>query len=271
MSKICIIRESGGIGDILMMSPIIKELALLNKSKIDIYLGVDLYAEKEVLRNIPFVNQVKWVLDLDKKLYEKIYDLSYVAYAYEQAGYNFSRQEIFAKYCKVMPKSFLPIYNNKISYSFKNIYVAIHTEAAEKRRSWKQEYTLELISWLLLETDSNILYLNQTPLEIKNKRILDCSNHSIEKCVQLLTGASLLIAVDSCFMHFAASLKIKTLVLFGSTKPETRIKHYPTHKSLYTPNRCKGCYYKDCSNYSCMDEIKPKMLIEELKKNAFLF
>lgn len=271
MKKICIIRRNGGIGDILMMSPIIKELYLKYKCIIDVYIDENLHSEKETLENIPFVTGIFWLFKLNKNLYDEIYDLSYVAYAYEQAGFNFSRQEIFAKYCNVVPKSFIPQYRNKISYNFKNKTIAIHTEAAEERRSWKEDYTLFLINWILYNTDLNILYLNQKPLNKVSNKIKDCSSLNIKESVNLLTGASLLICVDSCFMHFAASLNVKSLVLFGSTKPETRIKHYPMHKALYTPNKCRGCFYKDCRDNLCMSSIKPKHVIEEIKKYAFLF
>ena len=271
MKKICIIRNTAGIGDILMLSPIIRELSLLNNVKIDFYTNMSFISEIKVLHKNPFISAVYDFKSLKHQMYDEIYDLSYVAYAYEQAGYALSRQEIFAKYCKVIPSSYLPVYNNRISYAYKKKTIAIHTESAELRRTWPYEYTISLIKWILNNTEFNIIYLNQKPCEIKNKRIKDYSNCEVDKCVQFLSGADLLICVDSCFMHFAAMLKVKSLVLFGSTKPNLRLKHYPTHKALYTSVKCKGCFYKDCNNFLCMKEIKPIQVVREIKNYAFLF
>lgn len=271
MKKIAILRSTSGIGDILMISPIIRELSLVNNTKIDFYTNLSYISEIKVLNKNPFVGGVYDIDSFDHHVYHTVHDLSYIAYAYEQAGYSLSRQEIFAKYCKVAPNSYLPVYTNNISYSYDKKTIAIHTESAEDRRSWSYEYTEALIVWILDNTDCNIIYLNQMPLKIKDKRISSYSNYELKECVQFLSGADLLICVDSCFMHFAAMLKIKSLVLFGSTKPKLRLKHYPTHDALYTSVKCKGCFYKDCNNYMCMKEIKPSQVIRKISNYAFLF
>lgn len=271
MRKICIIRNTAGIGDILMLSPIIRELSLLNNTKIDFYTNLSFISEIKVLRKNPFIGGIYDYETLNHQIYDQVYDLSYVAYAYEQAGYSLSRQEIFAKYCKVAPKSYLPIYNNNVTYSYKNKTIAIHTESAEERRSWSYQYTETLVQWILDNTDFDIIYLNQLSCKIINNRIKSYSNYELDKCVQFLSGADLLICVDSCFMHFAAMLKVKSLVLFGSTKPKLRLKHYPDHDAIYTSVKCKGCFYKDCNNYLCMKEIKPNQVIRKIINYAFLF
>lgn len=271
MKRIAILRSTSGIGDILMISPIIRELSLVNNVKIDFYTNLSYLSEIEVLNKNPFVKRVHDIDNFNHLKYDIVHDLSYIAYAYEQAGYSLSRQEIFAKYCKVIPKNYLPVYTNNVRYSYEKKTIAIHTESAEKRRSWSCQYTELLIQWILDNTKCNIIYLNQKTLNIKNKRIRNCSNYKLNKCVEFLSGADLLISVDSCFMHFAAMLGIKSLVLFGSTKPNLRLKHYPTHEDLYTSVKCKGCFYKNCNSYMCMEEIKPNQVIRKIKNYAFLF
>jgi ADP-heptose:LPS heptosyltransferase len=271
MKKICIVRKTSGIGDILMISPIIKELSLKNKSKIDFYTNLDFISEVKVLRKNPYVKAVYHYEQLNHKLYDEIYDLSYVAYAYESSGFLFSRQEIFSKYCNVVLKDFTPIYSNNVSYSYKKLTVGIHTEGAEGRRSWSQLKTELFIKWLLKNTDVDILYLNQKPLNITDNRIKDCSNYELDKCVQLLSGVKFLLCVDSCFMHFASIYNIKSLVLFGSTKPQTRIKHYKNHSAFYTKSQCRGCFYKTCEVHNCMESISLEDVIEKVKEYAFLF
>lgn len=270
MKKICIIRKTPGIGDILMLSPVVKQLSKNNNVKIDFYTNLSFISEIKVLEKNPYINRVFDIECLDHKLYDEVYDLSYVAYAYEAAGLNLSRQEIFSKYCNVVLENYIPVYSNHITYKYKKITIGIHTEGAEKRRSWGQDKTEELIKWFLKSTNVNILYLNQKPLSFKHNRVIDCSNYELDKCVQLLTGVKFFICVDSCFMHFASIYNIKSLVLFGSTKPETRIKHYKNHFALYTNNNCKGCFYKDCSNYNCMNYISVNDVLKEIKDNAFL-
>jgi ADP-heptose:LPS heptosyltransferase len=271
MKKIAILRSTSGIGDILMISPIVKELSLINNVKIDFYTNLSYLSEIEVLNKNPFIKRVFDIEKYNHKIYDYSYDLSYVAYAYEQSGCSFSRQEIFAKYCKVIPRNYLPVYNNNLKFSYEKKTIAIHTEAAEERRSWPQSYTDFLIKWIIENTSCNLIYLNQKPLKIKSQRIRNCSNSNLKECVEFLSGANLLISVDSCFMHFSAMLKIKSLVLFGSTKPDLRLKHYSTHESIYTPTKCKGCFYKECNNYICMKEIKPDQVIKKIKNYAFLF
>lgn len=271
MKRTAILRSTSGIGDILMISPIIRELSKNDNVKIDFYTNLSYISEIKVLHKNPYIDGVYDIDNFNHSIYNSIYDLSYVAYAYEQAGYSLSRQEIFAKYCKVAPSNYLPVYTSNISYRYDKKTIAIHTESAEERRSWSYEYTEVLIDWILNNTKCDIIYLNQQPLKIKNKRIKSYSNYELDKCVQFLSGADLLICVDSCFMHFAAMLKVKSLVLFGSTKPKLRLKHYPTHDALYTSVKCKGCFYKDCNNYMCMKEIKPNQVIRKISNYAFLF
>ena len=254
-----------------MLSPIAKQLSKNNNVKIDFYTNLSFVSEVKVLQKNPYIKAIYDIDCFDHKLYDEVYDLSYVAYAYEAAGFNFSRQEIFSKYCDVILEDYIPVYSNNITYSYKNLTIAIHTEGAEDRRSWSQDRTEKIIKWLLNNTKADILYLNQKPLSISNKRIKDCSNYELDKCVQLLSGVKFLLCVDSCFMHFASIFNIVSLVLFGSTKPETRIKHYNNHFALYTSNNCKGCFYRDCNSYSCMNSITIEEVIKEIKKYAFLF
>lgn len=272
--KYCIARAHGGIGDILMMTPGIKAL---KEAGHEVSVAIDRHRTRNdtyynLLKNnedIEFIYDYRY---LNKNKFDKVIDITSVAYPYEQAGTKIGRASIFANAMGVAIKDETPIYTVEKIYKIENS-VALHFFATEERRSWNLEKANMLIQWFLSNTNVNIILLDKNKSLLNNSnRIIYCGDMSVEESAKYLAGADYFIGVDSGFMHLAGALNVYGLALFGSTDPITRIKDYKTFKALYTSSDCRGCFYKPCNyNYECMSSINLFDVIKEIKCNALLF
>ena len=272
--KYCIARAHGGVGDILMMTPGIRAL---KKEGHDVSVAID----RHRTRNDTYFNLLKRNKDIsfiydyryfNKNKFDKVIDITSVAYPYEQAGAKIGRASIFAKAMGVSIEDETPIYSVEKIYKTENS-IALHFFATEERRSWSIEKANLLIKWLLNNTNCTIILLDKSKdLYRESKRIIYCGNMSVEKASQYLAGSDYFIGVDSGFMHLAGALDVHGVALFGSTDPITRVKDYKFIKSIYTDSDCRGCFYKTCNlNYECMNSISIFEVTKEIKSYALLF
>ena len=272
--KYCIARAHGGIGDILMMKPGIRALA---EAGHEVCVAIDRHRTKndtyyELLKNN---EDVKFIYDyryFNKNKFDKVVDITSVAYPYEQAGLKIGRATIFAKAMGVKIDDETPFYSieRKIKIDNSN---ALHFFATEKRRSLSLEKAKAIIRWLLDCTSSNLILLDRYKefSEIKNPRIIYCGNKNIEEAAVILKGANYFLGVDSGWMHIAAALSIPGTAIFGSTDPVTRIKDYKMIDAIYTSSNCRGCFYRACElDYDCMKSISVNQIIDRLKVDALL-
>ena len=279
--KVCIARRGGGIGDILMMSPIIKSL---HKEGFLVTAAIDKSIENYVaiLLHNPYIDCIIDYKEANKRDYTRFIDLSYAAYSYEQAGFDLSRIEIFSKVAEVTLEKETPDFflNKEISleeydllhFSAPKKWIGLHFFAAEERRSLSKEKAKTIIRYFLRYTDYNLLLLDSEDyIKIHSERIIKCNKMDIEESAMHFKNCKYIICVDSCWLHVAAAFNIPGLALFGSTKPELRVKHYKNIKSLYSKSNCRGCFYKECDkNYECMKEITARDIIKEVKKDEIL-
>ena len=249
--KICIWRSGGGLGDILFLTPVIKEL---HNEGYSVDVGVDRLVRNDiyykVLENNPYINKVIHYKEIKIEDYTKCVNLSNVAYAYEMGGFDLTRPEIFGRYCGVNIKSNKPeIFIKRLK---KQDVISLHFKGAEKRRSLSKNISLKIIQLLLLKTKSKILLLNNI-IEIKNERIKQIEEMEISKAIEEVSQSKLFIGVDSAWLHICAALDIETVSIFGSTKPNMRVKDYRHNKSVFSSSSCRGCFYKECEeDYKCM-------------------
>jgi ADP-heptose:LPS heptosyltransferase len=266
--KILLIRTSEGIGDLLMLTPVIKELASKNHT-VDLLLPrKEIYLS--LFKHNKHLNKLLLSNNYSQNVYDKIINLNSVAYPYELGGFEISRTQIFAKACNVTVTSEKPIYAVEKKVCLKKC-IGLHFFGAEKRRSWGFKKVQVLIKYFLRYTNFNLLLLDTVDLEIKSKRIISCKSMDIEESASHLAGCMYFIGVDSCWLHFAKALNVPGIVLFGSTNPKTRVKENENITTIYTRSNCRGCFYKECDlNFQCMEEISVRNVVDELKKNEIL-
>ena len=84
------------------------------------------------------------------------------------------------------------------------------------------------------------------------------SKTELREASALINSSDLLITVDSGLLHIAGALGKKTLALFGNMPPELRIKYYPKCEAIYNEGLpCVPCYnhcYPTDTMLGCLSE-----------------
>ena len=261
----------GGIGDILMMTPIIKAVKeKYPNSKLFVAVkrkGVRKDSYYLVLKNLKYVDKIIESKYINKKDFDLFYDLTKCCTLYERPGLTFNRIDLFASACEVSLEDKTPIYDIEIGEKLSKDTIAIHIKSEDEKRNWPEKYNYSLINLILRNTKYNVLILDNNLEEtVNNPRVSYCTNKNIEETAALLKQCKYFVGPDSCFMHFAAAFKIPSLVLMGSIPIEARLKHYSLAKGITSSSDCLECWYEKCNeNIKCMILLDPGTVFKELK------
>ena len=275
---VCIIRSVGGIGDMLMTTPLLRQLkrefsALRLTFAIDRHrVGNDGYYE--LLKNASFIDEFVDARFVDRSKYHAVVDISSVCIRYERKGLPVvNRIDLFARSCGVNRlRDKVPFYEvtpkesqwagAKLS-SYKKAgkhLIALHTASFEGKRSWPAANYRELIKHCA-EHRPDICFIifdfnNVLPNLDKYGNCVDKSNTTIREMAALINECDLFIGPDSGPMHLAGALGKQSLVLFGSIPPEARINYYKHHTALVANLPCLGCWYASCDiGVKCMVDL----------------
>ena len=278
-AKVCVLRRVGGIGDVLMMTPALKELKA-RLPEIELTVGIDRHSTRgdvyyELLKNAPFIDELVDARYINRKKFSQCVDISAVCIPFEKKGFpSRNRIDLFSNYLgfqKVEDK--VPFYNRTqeeidIAKSFyqKNFnefgpVIAIHTASNEKKRCWPLNQILSFIAYMkqeiptiqFLMLDQNMICKEWSAL----KNVVPVYNSKIREMAALIGECDIFIGPDSGPMHLAGALKKKSVVVFGSVPPEARINHYALHRGVRMDElKCIGCWYSKCHyNYKCMTDL----------------
>lgn len=283
-NKICILRSCGGLGDIINMRMIFKDIKTLYP-EFHITWGVP-STYFAAAKNHPYVDEVVQFGNINQGDYIQIYNLTNACTRYEWArgrDVDKNRADIWADHIGIRlheHKTFMPDY----SCSFKNVI--------EK---------LKLLGWDGVK--KIVLFAPRSALPIKNLLDFQCNfiknmtkdfflvilhNYPILDLVHLqipmLTGmpltdaiaavqlADMVIATDTGLLHVAGGYKKPTLGIFSYTNGKIIAKYYPTVEILQGLAGEDDKHCGPCNNYSnctetddqfvkpCMSEITGKML-----------
>jgi ADP-heptose:LPS heptosyltransferase len=289
-SSICIIRSVGGIGDVLMITPALRELKLrYPKSKLTF--AVDRHTTSgdnyyELVKNAPFIDHIIDARDVVHANYRHTTDISAVCIPYERVGLPpVNRIDLFANYLGMASlKDKRPFYRVEPSEKAQALdlvgdktgkLIFISVGSMEGKRCWSQglnDKWPELVSSLsqripgvrfivndftgkapILKTYKNVIYLEQT---------------SIRKLAALISISDHFVGPDSGPMHMAGALGVPSTVVFGSIPPEARVNHYPNHTGVRLDSLpCIGCWYKACPyDVKCMRDLSASRITEAIWK-----
>lgn len=282
IGRVCIARKLGGIGDVLMTMPAVRQIKQ-DFPMCDLTYACDMQSTQnniyyELIKNLSFIDHIIDGGSVNANDYDLYIDISAVCLRYEKEGLpSINRIDLFAKAIGIKRlKNHLPPYKIEQSefnwaqeqyarYPDKRI-VVLHTASNEDKRCWPIDKYIELI-----EKCKN-LPIQFIILDYNNKKAnwnyKNCSNYSdvdLRKMAALISKAELFVGPDSGPMHLAGALKIKSIVLFGSVPPQARINYYSTHQAITADVNCLGCWYKQCPyNVRCMSKITSDMVYEKI-------
>lgn len=276
--NICVIRSVGGIGDVLMITPGLRELKR-RFPNCKLTFAIDRHTTHndiyyELIKNAPFIDECYDARYVDKRKYTKCIDISAVSIPYEREGLPArNRIDIFANSLGLVTmENRLPFYcvepeEKAIAKSFINEHlgfaqplVGIHTASNEDKRTWRVHQQVKFIKTFsakasgakFLIFDHHNMYDWSTLPNVVVTR-----NESLREMASLINEVDLFICPDSGPMHIAGALGKKSLTVFGSIPPEARINHYPSHTSVRMEElSCLGCWYRDCPyDVKCMRDL----------------
>lgn len=249
-----------------MMTPGIRALSMLGH---EVSVAIDKSVENYylILKDNPYIKEIYDYNLVDKTKFDKYIDLSFIAYKYEMAGLSLPRVEIFNKALGVKPETNVPTLALKKKQTEEKS-VCLHFSAAEERRSLKENVKKSLIK-SFKENNYKIYLVDKRDNVKPDASIIDLSDLNILEAAKQASKASLFIGVDSSWMHIFSAFETKSVILFSSTKPETRIVSN-TQKVIYTNSECRGCFYKSCQVLQCVENLTSEYIINELKKEKIL-
>lgn len=282
--NICIIRSVGGLGDVLMSTPALRELKR-RFPEAHLTYAVDRHrtfddSYYELVKNAPFIDAIIDARYVVRAKYDKVVDISAVCLPYERTGLPpINRIDLFAKalgFGRIEDR--LPFYKVEeceIAWARKLVgcadspIVGLHTASHDKKRSLPLKTYFEIIRGLNERLPGVRIVLfdfnNRDERLASLPGVIDCSKYPTRQKAALINECSVFFGPDSGLMHLAGALKIPSVVAFGSIPPEARINHYPSHEAITTDISCKPCWYKDCPRgFKCMEQMDSGSVINRI-------
>jgi len=297
---ICINRRLGGIGDVLMTTPILKAIKeaiphceLVYATDLD-YLN---HALAEVIRHNPYVDTLISYIEAAKNKYDYTVDITATGLGREKSGrIPPNRIDMFAEVVGVEigfdPQ---PIYlvtpeekEEGKNYIEEHVLlgsnredvevIAIQTTSNDPRRTWPEEYINSLVSLLAADPKKRILVCDwggrTDRWNVQKENVIPVYNIPFNKFAPILDQVDLVVCPDSSILHLAGALDKKTVSIFGPIPAQCRINYYPNTMALQLDLPCGKCWYsprctrdKDKSNhYACMKNITPEMVVTAVEK-----
>lgn len=289
--KVCVIRKVGGIGDVLMVTPALRQLRR-DFRDLDITFAIDMHTTAnnvyyELVRNAPFVTRLIDARYVKHGEYDAVVDVSSVCLRYEREGLPaINRIDLFGRAMGIPilqdKRSWYKVEPSETEWAARVLdkragkkIVVLHTASMEAKRCWPIEKYLAIVK----QAEIDELPVHFVILDFNNKyahwsKHSNCSNWSqtnLREMAALIHTADLFIGPDSGPMHLAGAVSTRSIVLFGSIPPQARINHYPTHEAVVKNGMgCLGCWYKACPfDTKCMKDLDAMIVYSRMKERLW--
>ena len=146
---------------------------------------------------------------------------------------------------------------------FKKPYIAINTVSKESSKNWLPEYWTELLT--SLTGSFTIIQLGEeNEIEFENSVRL-AGKLDLRESISILEKCSLFIGGVSFLMHAAASVGVKSVIIYGGRETPSN-SGYSENINLFEKIECGPCWIHEedgefCVNeMNCMKGIKPSLV-----------
>jgi ADP-heptose:LPS heptosyltransferase len=284
--RICIKRRLGGIGDVLMTTPLLKAIKTVLPSCHLTY-ATDLeYSQKalgDIIRHNPYVDELISFHETRDALFDYAVDITATGLDKEKPGtIPPNRIDMFADAVGVdISADPVPIYMIEESereqanefikkhVKGKKTLIAIQTRSNDARRTWPQDHVGELLDLLAKEEDLHILVFDwghtvERWERHKAPNVQVVANMPLIEVAALLDQCEVVVCPDSGILHLAGALQKKTVAIFGPIPPESRCNHYANTTVLTKKLPCFPCWYTPrCTKesghkFACLTGISPQ-------------
>jgi ADP-heptose:LPS heptosyltransferase len=289
-AKVCVIRRLGGIGDVLMCTPALRQIKA-DFPQVELTFAIDMHSTSgniyfELVKNAPFIDHIVDARFVKQTEYDAVVDISSVCIRHEHSGLpSLNRIDIFSRACGlprlVEKRSWYAVEESEREWA-KKVYdpyrtsgkkiVVLHTASMEGKRCWPIEKYIAIVEAGIKDNlPIQFIVLDFNNCFDKWHQYTNCHNASrtsLREMAALIEQADLFIGPDSGPMHLAGAIGTPSIITFGSIPPEARINYYPSHESVRMDSlACIGCWYKPCPyNVRCMKELDYLLVYNKMRR-----
>lgn len=147
--------------------------------------------------------------------------------------------------------------------------IAICTRSKETVKNWPLDHWVELID--SISPDFSIIQLGDDKEPVLENVIRFAGKHTMRESASLLSQANFFIGPDSLLMHVANGLDIKSIVIFGGSRPADCFG-YEENINLATAPECSPCWihdgYETClHDIDCLRSLSVRQIVDAFKTN----
>ena len=287
MNKVKILlNRQEAIGDVLMTTPILKQLFLDYNGNCEIDFFVK-STSKEVVENNPYVNQIYTRLPSndDLKNYDRYINLDLVyeknpkvhaidAYGLETFGHtDFDHSLEF--YTTATDK----LQADLIANSVNTKYIVIHVRKwYGESRNLSEVFWQKFVQHILTNSNLSIIQIGLVgePVFFGNDRIINkLGKLTISELKEVIENSQCYVGTDSGPAHIASSTKIPMVVLYTSVRQEYRqpLRHFNKFLGIAADIECYGCqeHLPPCTPFickrgdmECVNRFDPTLVAEKV-------
>jgi len=249
------IKRTNGIGNLLMLFPVLKHLASVNYNVVLETRNDWVDAFSELVPEIKITSKnLKSAIDLDKITYYVKPTKHRTDEFCDYFGINVSLNTIKFE----IPK--------KWSNPFKDLkgVLLFAPEAGHKARQWPTSYIKKFAS--LLVDERSVL------IGLKDLNHIPCYRDlrgrlSLKELLGIISISSGVVSMDSGAFHLASSANIPAIVIFSGINPLFRIKDGQLIYALYSKTECHPCNKTESCNerFECNRNIDPEIVFSKLR------
>jgi ADP-heptose:LPS heptosyltransferase len=142
--------------------------------------------------------------------------------------------------------------------------IAICTRSKETVKNWPFDHWVGLID--SIQSDFSIIQLGDDKEPVLENVMRFAGKHTMRESAALLSQANFFIGPDSLLMHIANGLNIKSIVIFGGSRPADCFG-YEGNINLTSAPECSPCWIHDgheaCEHkIKCMKNINPAHVLD---------
>jgi hypothetical protein len=294
-----VIRDAG-IGDLLLLEPILRQLCLDGKRHVSI-----LSRFPEVYYNNPHIadnlfQESRDVIpkSIDMQKYDAFEDLRFYSETCQNREKK-CRTDCYNQRFDVGLSDPEPrlYFNSKEKSMLKKkkglIYIGLACDGSHSYRRY--DYGMDLVNYLTGQNKNYVVVLlGDDPKFVRakeNKRLINLQGKTdVRQCINIIKDLDYMISVDSGLMHVALCMHVPTVCIFSIIKPKLRLHYYKGPKQIIFKKdlTCIGCgsfHMAVCKHGNkekdptfvapCLDiepkEIYEKMLAMEFTNHRRLF
>lgn len=291
--KILVKRRLGGIGDVLMTTPLLRALKELIPN-CELTYATDLkYAQEalaDIIKHNPYVDHLIANDEINEYQYDYSVDITSTGLSKERSGsIPPNRIDLFAEEVGIsIDSNPVPIY--ELTTSEKNwgrdyikklklskTIIAIQTRSNDARRTWPSKHIKDLCKLLDKRDNVSVLLFDwgKTTKEWSNlglENIHLIANETLNHTASIIHHCDLVVCPDSSMLHLAGALNKKIVTVFGPIPPESRINHYTNATAVVKRLTCHPCWYTprcikgNSQNLECLHKVNAQEVLIEIDK-----